>query len=577
VGVYTTPEMRLVRDKGDLVLWIAKESESLCPDSSRKLVFTDDSQYYYEVDNNRNCIRVGGMDMLTNGRKMYWSYPLVRRKEKELDTLEKQQGYLKQVYDQTLTCHDYDAVLNHGHLMRHGGVLRGENVAAVNFRNIPRALMKVFYLRLGNKKLLGEEIPVEERQEVPVPQSTMGVYREKCVDIQNEAYAMGLIADDHWSEQQTYENKAMVRSYYCRTVTNRLDDAKMIMVNLNELNLIIPGDGYGVFSQMAIMTGKTVVSGDKSEQMVQLAQELGTDMKCETAQETILRGIEQFGRGALIFIAFLNSLVPGLMMWCVDQGYRILVYERYPYYSGSSKLREYGSKILRGVEGINWRGCILNLHEERFGKVKNPMLTQIVRGPIYIDSIRFIFQIAIYSESYPGQIVISRQSNVPVEELEEASRFHGIKLVDDDPKVAFVRSYHNARQCDTYDADTWVRVPMQVTPAHILLGAVDRGYLEKLMKYVKFVGPLRKGKRKKKNQMNRGAVLVDQANLVPNGHNTFVMGQKYYISALARLVPYVKPIYKDKVVQLVWLKTLTYKYVIDKGKEGYQSYVLTGK
>jgi len=508
--------------------------------------------------------------------KFHWGLPYVGFREdfrSQSDLIQKQKNkeYLAKVYGSVKTVADYDAVLNHGYVLQIGQKFKSHVLACCDLSGISRYELKGFFLSLGQKKLVEKEEFVKETLYQSLPVLTpMGKYRQQCVEMVDGIRQKGVVPKVEKGIIDTYTDSEKAQSYLSETLIGHLDDAVAILSNIDEPTIVIPGDGYGVFTQVARLLGKEVVSGDSSREMVKLALKLGTVIQCEDALKTVERGFRKFGKTCLVLISFLWTVVPAFISHCMEQGYRVLVYDKYLYYKGSSKLKSYGNELLRGVNGIGWLGLPFKLSEDHPLIGHKPMLTELMKGPLFFDSIKGLRQISMYAEMYPDQIQVSDQSKVDPGELYEMSQIHKFRVVKSKPVVWFVRVPHNGGNGLVYDVDKWEVVPQTLDINAHLLGSVRADHMESLFGKHTLVargrgmGRGRGGARKVTTTPRMaGNAMVSKQN------RKFKLGRKYYMKASAKLTPYVKPLYKDDKVQVVWLRQGNYVYEEDIQKKTY--------
>jgi len=501
-------------------------------------------------------------------KRFEWSTPIGGlHEEGEMLSEDYWRQYFKYVYSLVQTKADYDAVMNHRMLMYLGGKLIGDRIASCDFSRAPLKLLMGFFLYLGQKKIdivePKKETPIYYIQDVKGP---LGIFREKIVKRIDKYLVSGIDAKPNKKLQDTYESNQGLAEYFVEVGLGRIEDGVGIFMNLNTSNIIIPGDGCGIFSGVANALGKTVVSGDISRPMVEFARDLGVPMVVENGVMTIERGLKQFKEDYVILISFLWKLAPSIINYCVEKDLKFLVYDKFIYYRDSSKHIEYGSSVLRGVRGLGWKGLPIKLSEETKAHGSKPLLTEIVKGPLFFDSLKGLRQLAIYSEMYPFRIVVSTKSKVSSIELYEMSIIHKFELTNDEPKVWLVRCPHNAGKGLSYDVDTWEVLKQSVDINAMVIGAVSQR-VTNLFPVAPYTQEI-KGKSSKvvrKHPVKFAARIVD-SKVISNQIKTFVAGKKYYVPAKAVLVPYVEPLYQDSWVKLVWLRGPSYTYEFGDGE-----------
>jgi len=336
------------------------------------------------------------------------------------------------------------------------------------------------------------------------------------------------------------------------------------------------------FTQIARIQGKQVISGDSSKVMVSWASKLGVELVCETGIQTINRGIQAFGVTALVLVSFLWAVAKDVLKYCVQQDLRFLVYDTYQYFPGASKLKEYGSGILRGTKGIGWLNIPFNLSEDRPLKGDKPMLTEIVKGPIFFDSAKGVRQISMYSEMYPGKIDVSSWSLIPSDELYEMSVIHNFNIVDARPVIWFVRCPHNSGNGISYDLDTWQLIPWTVKISDMIIGSVSAQSVIDLFVRDMNNRPLvdkprvgRPGIKQKKKGRAVDPYIVDRE-FISNSSMWFRRGNKYYVKSACVIRPPPAVLYDDGDLKLVWLKAVSYIYELHDSdpNKGFVSYSL---
>jgi len=478
-----------------------------------------------------------------------------------------------------LTKRDYDAVENHSFLMHYGGQKRGEEIYRCDFSGLSRGIVQYFLLQLSQKKFLTES---DKEKEVPyyprVVLSEMGQFRAVVVKKLEQTELKKSQDYLEKNNTMTYNDDQSVKSYFDRTALGRLNDATMLMTNIDESSLIIPGDGYGVFTKVAQLTGKEVVSGEISRKIVNLAKSLGVELECEEGEKSIERGIEKFGLDCLILVSFLWSVAPKILEYISRKQYRVLVYDKFIYYKGSSDHVEYGSRVVRGVRGINWRGVPIKMSEEVNYHIDKPLLTEIVKGVLWFDSIKGIRQIAMYSEMYPNKLKVSKSSKVSRVELREMSLIHKFSLVEEEeePKVWLVRCPHNAGKGLSYDIDLWRLISDPINVNKMIIGSVPTSYTTKLFsRDLVSKGSGKANSHRKVAKKNVCAPRQHLDEIVSLQNMRFEKLKKYYLKSGARLTPSVRPIYDDGIVQLVWLRGGTYLYEEGDSQTKYINFTLT--
>jgi len=406
--------------------------------------------------------------------------------------------------------------------------------------------------------------------------SIVGQYRERCVVVLESVQKMGVLPSFLKSDPSTYLKNNLIASYYNETILGRFDDAVALISNIDEPNLIIPGDGFGVFTKIGLLFGKNIVSGESSKAMVKWAKKSGSILVHEDGVGTVKRGIDRFGSGALILISFLWSVACEIIEYCYDHDYRVLVYDKFIYFKGSSKLIGYGSPILRGVRGIKWLNLPMKLSEEYVLKGHKPMLAELMRGPLFFDSVKSIQQISTYCEMYPDKVRVSLDSRIDHVELYEMSRIHHFLLVEDRPVIWFVRCPHNAGSGLTYDVDLWQVVPHIMDINSMVIGTVPMDHMSELcpQRLITKGGTVKGNKHEKVKIITRPRGI--NGKIISKQNMRFKSGKKYYMKASARLIPHVRPIYVDDKVQLVWLRHRSYVYEECDSMTKYVRYVING-
>jgi len=470
---------------------------------------------------------------------------------------------------------DYDAVQNHSYLMHYGGVLKSKELYRCDFSSFPMSIVQYFLLQLSQVKF-GLPVPEvkEEKYEPKVVLSEMGQFRAKVVAKIEETESKKSQVYLEKDNTMTYYRDETVKMYFDRTAMGRLNDAASLMTNLVETQLIIPGDGYGIFTKVGQLSGKEIISGEVSRKMVNLANDLGVKLECEEGIKTIERGIEKFGTACLIFVSFLWTIAPKILDYVSQKHYRVLVYDKYLYYKGSSEHVEYGSRLLRGTRGTEWRGVPIKMSEETEYHVDKPMLTEITKGVLWFDSVKALRQIALYSEMYPWKIKVASTSKIKPVDLKEMSLIHKFLVVNDKPKIWLVRCPHNAGNGLTYDVDLWKVVPDPVDVNKMIIGSIDTQHVQSLFlrKLVSKGTGNRKRKIKKKHVSEPRINLSETISLQ---NTNFKKMSKYYLKSSAKLTPSVRPIFDDGVVQMVWLRGGTYVYEEGDSQTKYVNFVLT--
>jgi len=454
----------------------------------------------------------------------------------------------------------------------------GYGMASCDFVGISRKLLKAFFLYLGGKKLVTQPLEYSKGFYTRMCRTEMGDYRHKC--IQRLEKVQDLVSHQVQSKKEVtfYDNYVNIETYYSNTITGRLDDAVAIMTNLQENELVIPGDGFGVFTQVAQIYGKQVVSGEKSLAMVAIAGQLGTSLVREDGIHTIERGVQKFGTRVLILLSFLWTIAPQIYRYCIQHSYRVLVYDTYIYYPLSTSLMEYGSEYLRGSEGIKWYGSIITLSEKLKETGKKPMMTQLVRGPLFIDSVKAVRQLAIYSELYPDKIQISEKSLIPKDELREMSAFHKFLVVQSKPVVWLIRCPHHRPDSGgiVFDLDNWSSLSDQIQVNKMIIGHVPerliKGYFPLADLRVEMPRP--KAMRSKRKKQHKIPMVVEGSKVVGLQTVRFIQNNKYYMASRSVLKPHVSPIFDDGEVKLVWLQKLAYVYEYSDMPHKFVSYHL---
>lgn len=540
----------------------------------------DTGEYYCEQTSN-----VG--EVICEETRFTWGYPYVGFRDKANDNVMGHDAtgvgrdgihyYLQLIYDNVLNLDDYNRVLNHGYLLHIGRAFIGLQLACCDLSDIPKQRLKGFFLRLGQKKYnLVPKIEKEAVYLVKPVSSIVGQYRERCVVVLESVQKMGVLPSILKSDPSIYLKDNLIASYYNETILGRFDDAVALISNIDEPNLIIPGDGFGVFTKIGLLFGKNIVSGESSKIMVKWAKRSGSILVHEDGIGTVKRGIDRFGPGALILLSFLWSVAREIIEYCYDHDYRILVYDKFIYFKGSSKLIGYGSPILRGVRGIKWLNLPMKLSEEYVLKGHKPMLAELMRGPLFFDSVKSIQQISTYCEMYPDKVRVSLDSRIDCVELYEMSRIHHFLLVEDRPVIWFVRCPHNAGSGLTYDVDRWQVIPHIMDINSMVIGTVPMDHMSELcpQRLITKGGTVKGNKHEKVKIITRPRGT--NGKIISKQNMRFKLGKKYYMKASARLTPHVRPIYVDDKVQLVWLKHRSYVYEERDSMTKYVRYVING-
>lgn len=479
--------------------------------------------------------------------------------------------------DNVNTLEDYYAVENHSALMHYGGQMRGTSLYRCDFSGMSRSVVQNILLLLSQKKFdVSPKVDV-----VPIPNSTpmrspMSLYRSRVIrklEMLEKTQATYLLKKH---DPMMYYHEDSVLQYFKETAQNRLSDAISIMSNLNVTNVIIPGDGFGFFSQVAKYLHKNVVSGESSRMMVGVAAELGTELTCENGISTINRGFEKYGTDCVVFVSFLWAVAPDVIDYGRSLGLRMLNYDKFLYYRGSSDHVEYGSRALRGSKELPWHGLPIKLSEEKNYHTDKPLLTEIMKGPLYFDSLKGLRQLVLYSEMYPFKIQISKESKILASDLQEASKLHSFLLVDKKPCVWLVRCPHNAGKGLAYDIDTWKIIPSPVDINPHIIGSVSSVHLKKIFSRMIVSHGSGKSSKHRKGTKNTTTVPREYSGEMVSLQNVkFIRNTKYYMKSMVTLTPPVRTIFDDGIVQLVWLKSGTYYYEEDYGAKKYVGFTLS--
>jgi len=213
--------------------------------------------------------------------------------------------YFSRIYASVVTKNQYEQLANHLYLMQYGGQLIGSRVMACDFSGITKARLKGFILWVGQKRF--QTIQVDEPDEhyyvrgLPTPiEEYRSVVVQKLESVQKNVFQGSLVKND----ARIYYESHKIATYFRSIALGRINDASYIFSNLEATNIIIPGDGFGIFTEMGRLMGKTVISGEKSIEMVKFSKTLGTDLVCEDGIDTVLRGFEKFGFNSVVFISF---------------------------------------------------------------------------------------------------------------------------------------------------------------------------------------------------------------------------------------------------------------------------------
>jgi len=563
-----------------LELWMRNWETHLNSKPDVPAAFLSDTGYYY-LDFTGILNKV-----VCDQRVMYWSSPFVGPRLSKLNVLkidrvgllpDVDKAYLKSLYDKVLTLDDYEAVSNHMYVLQYGGPRVGKNLAFCDLSGYSMYLLKGFLLTLSQKKFPSRPKSLDPNQiHVLKVDSELVKYRRKInlklQSIQKVGVPFTMLKND----PTLYVDSARVSAYFYSTALGRMRDAVSIMSNLDESSLVIPADGFGIFTQVARNFGKEVVSGDSSHVMVKFAKDLGTDLVCEDGIETIRRGVKMFGQKVLIFLAFTWNVASHLIQMCVSSGYRILVYEKYLYYVSSSLLVEYNSSILKGTRGIKWLGIPMKLSESMKYHVDKPMLSELTKGPMYFDSEKGVRQISVYSELYPGKLVVSTQSSILSSDLYEMSQLHLFVLTPANPKVRLIRCPHNCNsETVNWDLDTWKLLSIPIDINKMILGCVSYADLRELFS-VPFVSTSSAKVTSPKNRKKRVTkpIVMNRKLVSPSNFKIF-MGAKYYMRSDAQLVPEVRPLFDNGKVKLVWLRLNAYTYIEDGGDNKFVRYTVS--
>jgi hypothetical protein len=309
--------------------------------------------------------------------------------------------------------------------------------------------------------------------------------------------------------------------------------------------------------------------------MVQWAKKTGVHLEHEDGIKTIQRGVSRFGVDCLVLISFLWTVARHVIEYCYSHKLRVLIYDKFIYYKGSSELVNYGSALLRGVRGIKWQNCPITLREGYEITGHKPMLEELMRGPLFFDAVKGIQQMSLYCEMYPNKVCVSMSSKIDPVELREMSLIHHFRLVDEKPVIWFVRCPHNAGPGLTYDIDKWEIIASPFDINACIIGSVPVAHMVDLFpqKLITKGGTVKGPKGRKRTKIivpprTFGAKIVSKQNM------KFRTDRKYYLNVKARLIPEVRPIYVDDVVQLVWLRGTTYQYEEGNTKSKFISYTL---
>jgi hypothetical protein len=512
-----------------------------------------------------------------------WTYPVCGLREKEIDqktglsmNIDLDKAYMRKVYGQVVTKEDYEAVSNHAYLMMFHGKPGPTRAAACDFSGFRKAQLLGFLLQLSQKKFVERK---EEEEEVYYVKPVLTSVEKLRVLVVAEMEAEPKLDVTYFrkNDPETYFDTLSSRTYYRATCLGRLTDAVQIFQNLKETQLIIPGDGYGIFTAVGRLMGKEIVSGDSSVQMIKIAEKLEVEIRLETAEMTVDRGIEKFGPHALIFLSFLWAVASSIFAYCRRSGYRVLVYDKYTYYPGASEHIEYGSKLLRGPIDLEWRGLRMELSERQIEKGQKPLLTEIVKGPLSFDHIKGIKQIAIYSEMYPMKLKVSVYTEIPKKELQEMAIRHKFLIVKTCPLITIVRLWHNSRPNLSYDVDNWSIIPWTIDISKLIIGSVDQAALRILFgDRIKKVEPVSSKAKIGKKRVSLQPPFEEGTKFISGQNVVFVANRKYYLDRRVVLEPEEPNLYRDEYLRVVWLKRSRYKYELDKGINSYTAYNLIG-
>lgn len=530
-------------------------------------LFSDDKGVYYlQPQTSLNFF-------VSNGYRCEWVEPNVGFREYCVDAdglvvpdKVMENSYFARVYAAVITRNHYEQLANHLYLMQYGGQLVGSRVMACDFSGITKSRLKGFILWVGQKRF--ETIQADELDEryyvrgLPTPiEEYRSVVVQKLESVQKNIFQGSLVKND----ARIYYEPHKIATYFRSIALGRVNDASYIFSNLETTNVIIPGDGFGIFTEMGRLMGKNVISGEKSVEMVKFARTLGTELVCEDGINTVLRGFEKFGIDSVVFISFLWTMQKELFFEVRKLGMKMLVYDKFIYYSGSSQMQSYGSRVLRGDVGIGWKGYPIELSEEINYHIDKPLLTEITKGNLYVDSFKGLRQLILYSEMYPSKLRITKQSCINPIELFEISMIHKFQLVDGNPSVRLIRCPHNARGL-SWDIDTWTIIALPLDVNKYIIGSIPREDILELFDQPlisKGIGSKGKGSKRKRKKI----VVpphVSKQHVVSNQTICFHAGGKYYLKSVAKLTPYVRPIFDNGKVQLVWLRGGTYVYEEDQ-------------
>jgi len=565
-------------DGKELVKWLEDSTKFDGYQSrTRPAYAVENSRYYFEEGSNLQLLVI-------EGTEYYWSEPVCGLRNRELDScgsstnVQLDREYLKRVYESVQTLEQYHNVLNLGYLMLIGVTPEGNGMACCDFIGISRGMLKSFFLYLGGKRFQTREVQLHKEFYTRMCRTELGEYRHQCVKRLDRVQTN--LSHQTMSKKtcEFYEAKVNVDSYYTTTVLGRLNDAVAVMTNLQETEIVIPGDGFGVFSRVAQIFGKQVVSGESSLLMVSVAGELGTSLVREDGISTVQRGISKFGSNVLVFISFLWAVAPEIYRYCIQHGYRVLVYDTYLYYPLSSTLAEYSSQYLRGNIGIKWYGSAISLSEKLRETGHKPMLTQLVRGPLFIDSVKAVRQMAIYSEMYPDAIQISKRSLIKTEELVEMSYFHKFRVVDSRPVVWLIRCPHHRPDSGgvVFDLDNWSSLSDEIQINKMIIGHVPERLIKEYFPLadLRVEKPQPKSMRTKRKKPRKIPMIVEGSKVIGLQTVRFVQGNKYYMASRSVLRPFVAPLFDDGEVKLVWLQKLAYVYEYSDMPHKFVSYHL---
>jgi len=562
----------------------------------------DDTIYYFDRTDSKYVVR-------TKRQEYTWTGPIVgfRDKFRIKGTMKVVSGrddmeYLREVLGAIKTNEDARAVMNHRGLLRLGCTGIGDKIACIDLEGIPKSTLTGFFLCISQKRY-SDAVIVPVKVPVPVVLSPVlapiDQFRRKVVELVVSIESGKKLQHVPAGEPSTYEHRLTSEMYIRETAIKHLNDAVEIVSNIECDKIIIPGDGIGVFTQVARIMGKDVVSGDSSSHMVDIACGLGiTNYKQEHGIDTIERAVNEFNSRVqsdedsesagdvkdtpsyevVVFLSFLWKLAPDILLYCRANCLPYIVYDTSSYYPGSSEMVDLGNNILKCTKGVRWAHRRVKLREMKYVYDHKPMIDKIGSGVIYFDSVKGLRQVFPYTEINPGLVRVSRKSLQSGDDpgsddgrLVEMSKIHKFELVDCVPDVRFLRIPHNVGPGLNYDIDTWKLFDGLIDIADNIVGNVRIDYVQEL--YGSLVGAgMRKagGGGRTKHLVSRKKAYVDGRYYLPRPGKRYFQNSKYYIMAAAQMIPVPKILWTNGKLSLVWLVAdhYGYDYVHDDGGSG---------